>query len=440
MAFLRWSRSARVVLVALTSTYLLYHKVLPSVFTRSRAYYTWSLDNYPRPKHGGTNDDICHAFRLRVAQQVQIVLKTGAADYDNLLTHLSTVTSCVSPSDLLIVSDLEDKIGLWQLHDTLASIPQDYKLHNRDFEIYFKQYKWREKSQSLSDIPNYDGGWKLDKYKFLPMMDYALRARPSKQWYLFIETDTYVDWENLFFWISHFDASQPLYMGSPVWPKNKVVFAHGGSGFVLSRTALEKLAEATHAANGSLAASMGIDLAQECCGDEILANVLHKLGIELRGYWPMFNGEKPATLRFGEEQWCEPMIALHHLNQAELKRFYLWQQQSKKITHVSCPFYMSHFAHPRHYILRVNKAGCSDRYSTKISMSMCGWKSLLRTPSGTIWPKIPGSTFVLISRILIMRSTARQAGTIPQQPNSAFPLAWLMLAVCNGVCARPIVG
>lgn len=335
MAFLRWSRSPRVVLVALTITYLLYYRVLPAISTRSRTFYTWSLDNYPRPQHGGTNDNSCHAFRLRVAQQVQIVLKTGSADYDNLPTHLSTVTSCVSPSDLLIVSDLEDKVGLYQLHDVLAAIPRDYRLHNHDFETYFMQHRWREKRLHLSDIPNHHGGWKLDKYKFLPMMDLALRARPGKQWYLFIETDTYVDWENLFFWISHFDADQPLYMGSPVWPKNKVVFAHGGSGFVLSHKALEKLAKATDTANGSLAASMGIDLAQECCGDEMLANVLHKLGIKLRGYWPMFNGEKPTTVGFGEEQWCEPMITLHHLNQADLKRFYLWQQNFKKISHVS---------------------------------------------------------------------------------------------------------
>jgi hypothetical protein len=271
-------------------------------------------------------------------------------------------------------------------------------------------------------------------------MDLALHERPGKKWYFFIETDTYVDWENLFFWIAHFDASKPRYMGSPVWPKNKVNFAHGGSGFVLSHTALEKLAEATHAANGTLAASMGIDLAKECCGDEILANILHKLGIKLRGYWPMFNGEKPTTISFGEEQWCEPVITLHHLNPADTKRFYLWQQQYKKISPVSSLFHKHQLACSMYYVLEADRASSSNRYSSNLCMNTFGSRSSDCISTGTTSPKISSSTFVLSLTIQMRGSMARRAGTSLPPPSYVLPPALLMLAVSNGVFVIPTVG
>ncbi|KAI9870533.1 MAG: hypothetical protein M1823_008710, partial [Watsoniomyces obsoletus] len=47
----------------------------------------------------------------------------------------------------------------------------------------------------------------------------------------------------------------------------------------------------------------GQEVKKECCGDEILAQVLRKSGVPLRGYWPMFNGETPRTVPYNEEQW-----------------------------------------------------------------------------------------------------------------------------------------
>ena len=47
----------------------------------------------------------------------------------------------------------------------------------------------------------------------------------------------------------------------------------------------------------------------------------------IKGYWPMINGEKVTTVhgekvttvRFAQkEQWCEPVITLHHLSEKDL--------------------------------------------------------------------------------------------------------------------------
>jgi hypothetical protein len=58
----------------------------------------------------------------------------------------------------------------------------------------------------------------------------------------------------------------------------------------------------------------------------MLGQVLKKGGVPLRGYWPMFNGEKPSTMRFNHEQWCEAIITMHHLNQDDFTQLSQWEQ------------------------------------------------------------------------------------------------------------------
>ena len=48
-------------------------------------------------------------------------------------------------------------------------------------------------------------------------------------------------------------------------------------------------------------------------GELLLAQVLKKSGVPMRGYWPMFNHANPATLRFGPDQWCDAVLTLHPL-------------------------------------------------------------------------------------------------------------------------------
>ena len=47
------------------------------------------------------------------------------------------------------------------------------------------------------EVPNMSGksenpGWKLDKWKFLPMINRTLQMRSDKHWYVFAEADTFV--------------------------------------------------------------------------------------------------------------------------------------------------------------------------------------------------------------------------------------------------------
>ncbi|KIV77793.1 hypothetical protein PV11_09573 [Exophiala sideris] len=317
--------------------------------TLGRPYDTWISEDYLH--FNATPNPYCSIFNHKIAQDVQIVLKTGAAEvFDKLLVHLTTVTSCIPPSDLIIFSDLDENIGPYQLHDAFRAIPEKEKSSSPDFGTYHKQKLFREHRKGVRDLQE---GRKLDKYKFLPMMERMWwDFKPKKKWYVFIETDTFVVWENLFHWLAHMDADQPLYMGSPVWPKGKYVFAHGGSGFVLSRPALRLIASAgrPYFEGTSLefvpgTHQFGFDLTRYCCGDEVLAQAFGESGLKLHGYWPMFNGERPSSVRFGKEHWCEPVFTLHHLSPEEVNEFWQWYHGRLQETEQQAPLLFEDIFH-----------------------------------------------------------------------------------------------
>jgi hypothetical protein len=150
-----------------------------------------------------------------------------------------------------------------------------------------------------------------------------------QKWFVFIDTDTFVDWDNLLGLLEHLDPTQKIYIGSPVWLPG-LEFAHGGSAYILSYGALKALNEpASDDQEGLFYSQYGLNVTELCCGDEALARVLKTKGVNLKGYWPMFNGEIPATVPFGKEYWCEPVISLHHISGEDMKSLWEWVEDWK---------------------------------------------------------------------------------------------------------------
>jgi hypothetical protein len=267
----------------------------------------------------------CSPFAAGVMQNVTIVLKMGAGEVSTRLpAYLDRFGQC--QQDILLFSDRESKHGHLPIHDALANLHPEYRSHNPDFDVYNAIQHLHDSSEKTRE------GWRLDKYKFLPMMEHTWYLRPHSHWFVFIELDTYVNWDNMHRFLRTFDHEQPHYFGSPVWPRHKPVFAHGGTGYVLSKAALKRLVlhGRKFAKGDDLPGThmFGKNMQKECCGDEVLASVLKASGTKLRGYWPMFNGEKPATVRFGREQWCEAILTLHHLSTDDFTELDLWESSS----------------------------------------------------------------------------------------------------------------
>lgn len=52
--------------------------------------------------------------------------------------------------------------------------------------------------------------WKLDRFKFLPMVNKTFKYRPGAKWFVFVEADTYLVCNNLVSYLTPFNASRPL--------------------------------------------------------------------------------------------------------------------------------------------------------------------------------------------------------------------------------------
>ncbi|KAI8853722.1 hypothetical protein BC829DRAFT_382001 [Chytridium lagenaria] len=84
-------------------------------------------------------------------------------------------------------------------------------------------------------------GWKLDAHKNLPGFEYLYKTYPDADWYIMIDDDSYVFFDNLERYLRDMDPAVPFYTGSANvflgW------FAHGGSGIVVSRGAMKLMME-----------------------------------------------------------------------------------------------------------------------------------------------------------------------------------------------------
>jgi len=279
---------------------------------------------------GGDGDDNgngCPPAAPGARDGLTVVLKIGAGEVATQLPHfLAHRGRC--PPDLLVFSDRRDTCRGVDVADALAHLRPEYRFNNADFDIYDRLQRADDPSNVTA--AKTDPGWRLDKYKFLPMMEWTSYLRPASQWYIFVELDTYLNYDNLARFLARFSPHTAHYFGSPVWPRKKIVFAHGGSGFVLSRAALDKVmalgrmfGENKHFPGTHF---FGVDVQKHCCGDEVLAHVLKKSGVPLRGYWPMFNGENPFTVRYGPEQWCEAIITMHHMHDRDFAALAQWER------------------------------------------------------------------------------------------------------------------
>lgn len=184
---------------------------------------------------------------LEALDDLFVILRTGASEAPKKLpVHFSTTLRCVP--HYAIYSDYEEDIEGHHIYNALDEINPDIISTHADFEYYRRlQEKGREafSSEELEQwgsAKNTNGGrdspgWRLDKWKFLPLAEKALRHRPDAKWYIFIESDTYMLWQTLLEWLAHFNPSKPHYLGMQM-QIGDVVFAYGGGGFAISNPAL----------------------------------------------------------------------------------------------------------------------------------------------------------------------------------------------------------
>ncbi|CRK13882.1 hypothetical protein BN1723_010153 [Verticillium longisporum] len=270
-----------------------------------------------RPK-----DPVCDSFPD--TSNILLVMKTGATEaFNRVPTQLMTMLKCVP--EYFIFSDLAETIGGYQIRDSLDTVLAAAMDGNEDFDLYRRQQACAVDQESCNKLAeDKNEGWNLDKYKNVHIAEKTFNMRPNYEWYIFVDADTYVLWPTLVQWLKRLDPHKKHYLGS-VTMIHGFNFGHGGSGYIISHAAMKEMV----ADHPGVANQFDTQIQQECCGDYIFARALHNTTqTRVRNTWPTINGEKPFTLPFGPNQWCHPIVTMHHMNSEEISTF--WEYESRR--------------------------------------------------------------------------------------------------------------
>uniref|UniRef100_A0A060T9M0 N-acetylgalactosaminide beta-1,3-galactosyltransferase n=1 Tax=Blastobotrys adeninivorans TaxID=409370 RepID=A0A060T9M0_BLAAD len=271
----------------------------------------------------GQQSDSPVKFRQPIAQdypenadKVMIMIKTGENTmWDRLPIHF--LTTLTRFPNFAIYSDSAGSIGGYEVIDILDHAPDDV-LMSDNFEMYRQMLASRKDHsmpwQSDADLGR---GWTLDKYKNILMLYHTYKSAPELDWYVMIDDDTALLADNLMAFLAIMNPAMPLYTGSAVAGLEHI-FAHGGSGIVLSNEILRKVFDRDDA--DELVANYTRRAHDECCGDYMIAVFLREVidyEMDFRAPHARFQGEALWDVPAGPINWCQPIVTLHHVTPRE---------------------------------------------------------------------------------------------------------------------------
>ena len=292
----------------------------------TKPYFPPLAQGCPRLSENGTSDDEskipCWDADTAVdLADVKIVMKTGIAERSKTQAFLDTFGSCIP--NVLIVSDASYDVGNHKVIDVLADLPDSYTHDNPDWAIYAAQREALKEGVIPDKTPE---GWRLDRFKFLPMVERAFEEAPQAKWYVFIEADIYYFWDTLFRVLSTLDPKQRYYLGSPAPGSDGRWFAYGGGGTVLSHKLVHDLLEGGQRKISAMPRYRDMAV-EDCCGDAVLAYAIYdELGVRLKSLYPTFSGEELPWLAIDKEKWCVPLLGMHRIGPDVMRRLWRWER------------------------------------------------------------------------------------------------------------------
>ncbi|CAM1504643.1 Fc.00g022340.m01.CDS01 [Cosmosporella sp. VM-42] len=272
-----------------------------------------------------------HAATELSGNDVLLIMKTGGTTmWKRLLVHLTTslASERIPQENIVIYSDNSETIGDFTIIDVLANMTEKAK-GMQDFDVYRSQpqyaanNRYPEAAGVNGDVWGPEGGWIIDKYKFVPLMQHAGNNWPRAKWYIYMEDDTYLFLPNVLKYLSSFDWRKPHYLGSFAG-KSDVIFAHGGAGFAVSRGAWES----SFGRNPHMTEDLYEYTADHCCGDQVLGHALKKYGVDFgenggdgKFTWG-FNAVVHWAFEFNKYNWCSPLMSWHHVHNRDVAQYY----------------------------------------------------------------------------------------------------------------------
>ncbi|KZM18427.1 uncharacterized protein EKO05_0007700 [Ascochyta rabiei] len=272
--------------------------------------------------------DYCQNFPKDLLNEVQVVLKVAAGETAVNKAHLNTVTSCIT--NLIIVSEAEERLGDRQVIDILAELPKSYEVNNLDFQAYINHKKAHSEGETVQESQR---SFKLDRFKYLPMVDKAYTSKPNAKWYVFLESDVYFFWDTLFRLLSQLDPTEPHYLGAPHKGSEGRWFAYGGAGIVMSNGLMKQLIPATTPGSTDIPRENRLSVRfeswvkDEARGDAVLSYAIQNVtGHRLEALDPTFTSDELRRITTYRDRWCVPLLSLHQLSPDQMENLWKWER------------------------------------------------------------------------------------------------------------------
>lgn len=260
------------------------------------------------------------------ASKMFVMMKTGATVlWNRVPIHLLTTFTRVPY--FALYADHPASIAGHEVIDILANTTEATKQtgayrHYRTLQDLFYS---RANADPAEGVDGHDG-WSLDRHKNVPMLAHGYRTAPKDvEWFFFMDGDTYMFMDNLMGYLDTLNSSEPIYLGCSHWLYGKR-FAHGGSGVVLSRAALD----ITLGEHPEWEWEMEEETSRVCCGDYMVSQMMERVNVsvshgDMHGIGRQFNDEHHWSLYSAPENWCERILGFHHVRPFEVEL--LWEYE-----------------------------------------------------------------------------------------------------------------
>lgn len=266
------------------------------------------------------------------ANQLVVTIKTTALDAYAKLPSTLLLTNTIYHETLNVVSDLQMDIGAFHVHDVLDRFDMNFMVSNPDLERYRRQLHFAQGSIDIGMLREADTEKekevmaRLDKYKYLRMLERAWELKPDRSWYAFVDADTYLVRSNTLAWLGQFDPSEPMFFANP--PE------YGTNMFVLSGQAMRALLVDREGVIRTWDSRIpgfrsGFDLLTSALSTEL------RLGFNRT--WPGISGFHPATAPYGPGFWCEPIIAMDRVPAELASDMWRLQRDREDYHHIHDP-------------------------------------------------------------------------------------------------------
>ena len=153
----RYTRRVINGLTCLSVTLFLLHSFRLPDFS-ARRYDTWTWTTCPG---SSPFEQSCTASRATIAQDIQIVVKTGGSEPQSRLRYqLATILSRIPHQNVLVFSDLEEQIGSYHVRDVYADLLEQERANYPEFALYDTLQEYKQQGKDTREL---QGGWDLAK-------------------------------------------------------------------------------------------------------------------------------------------------------------------------------------------------------------------------------------------------------------------------------------